>query len=391
MDKLIFFNIFYTNYCTYIKQICTIMNQINNSFDIIIIGGGPSGCSCAHQLLDAGKKVLIMDKAEFPRHKPCAGGITMKTLKHLPFKIDHLVEHTARKMKFSFGGSKEISLTHDNGSCVMVIRDKFDAYFFKQTIKKGAEFKKIDKIKQISSMQKKIILEVDGKTYETDFLIGADGANSTVRKLTSDLKYKTPVYAYEGIVEKSDHKYVTEFIFNKTGYAWIFPKDNHYNVGIGNLLTNKNSKKISKKDLFSFVSKYFKTDKIANITAFPIGTEGDAYKATSNIFLVGDAAGFAESLLGEGIYNAVVSGKYAAKAIIDSKVNTYSANELYNDFLEAFTQELKLYRKGSKILYGYPRISYWMMKLGLGKKFMNGYSTGKTLTEIMGKPNLYLN
>jgi flavin-dependent dehydrogenase len=131
------------------------MDHMNNSFDVIIVGAGPSGCSCAHQLLDAGKKVLIMDKSTFPRHKPCAGGITMKTLRHLPFNIDHLVEHTARKMKFSFGGSKEISLSHDNGSCVMVIRDKFDAYFFEQTIKKGAVFEKIKKIKQITNTQKK--------------------------------------------------------------------------------------------------------------------------------------------------------------------------------------------------------------------------------------------
>ena len=367
------------------------MDQVNNSFDVIIIGAGPSGCSCAHQLLDAGKKVLVMDKSAFPRHKPCAGGITMKTLRHLPINIDHLIEHRARKMKFNFGGSKEVSLSHDNGSCVMVIRDKFDAYFFEQTIKKGAVFQKVDKIKQITNFQNKVILEVDGKTYETDYLIGADGANSTVRKLTSDLKYKTPVYAYEGIVEKNDSKYVTEFIFNKSGYAWIFPKGKHYNVGIGNLIPNKNSKKISKKDLFSFVSQYFQTDKIKNITAFPIGTEGDGYKAKDNIFLVGDAAGFAESLLGEGIYNAIISGKYAAKAIVDSKLSSHSANQLYNNFLDSFTQELKLYRKGSKILYGYPRISYWMMKLGLGKKFMNGYSTGKTLTEIMGKSNVYLN
>ena len=111
------------------------MEQIKKSYDAIIIGGGPSGCSCAYELINAGKRVLIMDKNSFPRHKPCAGGITMKTLKHLPINIDHLVEHTAKEMKFSFGGKKEINLSHENGSCVMVIRDKFDEYFFNQTLK----------------------------------------------------------------------------------------------------------------------------------------------------------------------------------------------------------------------------------------------------------------
>ena len=98
------------------------MEQINKNYDAIIVGGGPSGCSCAYELIKSGKKVLMIDKSTFPRHKPCAGGITIKALKHLPFNIDHLVEHTAKKMKFSFGGKKQINLSHDNGSCVMVIR-----------------------------------------------------------------------------------------------------------------------------------------------------------------------------------------------------------------------------------------------------------------------------
>ena len=366
------------------------MEHVDKTYDAIIIGGGPSGCSCAYELTKSGKKVLLMDKASFPRNKPCAGGITIKTLNHLPVDINHLIEHKAKKMKFSFGDSKQVNLSHDNGSCVMVIRDKFDEYFFNKTIELGANFKKIQKIQNIDILENRVLLKVDQTMYETEFLIGADGANSIVRRMTSDLKYDNPVYAYEGIVEMQDTNQVTEFVFNKHGYAWIFPKGEHYNVGIGNLIVNKDKQKVTKKDLFDFVSQRFKTHEIKNITAFPIGTEGENYKTTNNVFLVGDAAGFAESLLGEGIYNAVVSGKYAARAIVNCKLKENTAYQEYNKFLSSFTDELKLYKKGAKILYGFPRISYWMMKFGLGAKFMNGYSTGKTLTEIMGKSNAYL-
>ena len=60
-------------------------------------------------------------------------------------------------------------------------------------------------------------------------------------------------------------------------------------------------------------------------------------------------------------------------------------------FLKYLTDELKLYKKGAKILYGFPKISYFMMRLGLGKKFMNGYSDGKTLSQIMGKSKILPN
>ena len=76
---------------------------------------------------------------------------------------------------------------------------------------------------------------------------------------------------------------------------------------------------------------------------------------------------------------------------MDSYNSNISAELAYNTFLLHLTNELKLYRKGARILYGFPRISYWMMKFGLGKKFMNGYSEGKTLSEIMGKKSIFAN
>ena len=159
----------------------------------------------------------------------------------------------------------------------------------------------------------------------------------------------------------------------------------NYNVGIGNLISKKHIRKRTKEDLFNFVAERFKGREITDITAFPIGTEGIDYTSKNNVLLVGDAAGLAETLLGEGIYNAVISGKYAAQSIIDSRENSKSATTLYNSFLKKLSDELALYNKGAKILYGFPKISYFAMKLWLGEKFMTGYSNGQTLSQIMGK------
>jgi len=356
----------------------------NRKYDAIIVGAGPAGCSCAHELLKENKRILIIDKANFPRHKPCAGGITIKALKELPINIDHLIQHSSQKMVFRFDNKRKIELQNNTGSCVMVIREEFDNYYFNETIKMGAEFKKIKKIISIESLKDKVLINFDGEEYESSYLIGADGVNSTVRKLSSKLKFKNPVFAYEGLIDKNNNnKEVTEFIFNKYGYAWIFPKKDHLNVGIGNLIDKGDGQKLKKQELYNFVKKRFGDVELKNITGFPIGTEGINHQTeNSNIFLVGDAAGLAETLLGEGIYNAIISGIYAAKSIIR---DPNDAKRYYDTFLKQLTKELKLYNKGAKILYGYPKISYFMMRLGLGKKFMDGYSEGKTLTQIMGR------
>ena len=363
------------------------MKQNSEIFDVIIIGAGPAGCTCAQYLRQSNLKVLLLDKNNFPRHKPCAGGITMKTIRHLPIDIKHLVQHTAKNMKFSFSENQSVELHNDTGSCVMVIRDEFDNYFFTETLKTGVHFQKISKLEDIKYKNEQLIdVCFDGNKMSTRYVVGADGANSKVRKLAYDKQHLHPVSAYEGKVTRQiKDNAVTEFVFNESGYAWIFPKSDHYNVGIGNLISKKHIRKRTKEDLFHFVAERFKGREIKDITAFPIGTEGIDYTSKNNVLLVGDAAGLAETLLGEGIYNAVISGKYAAQSIIDSRENNKSATTLYNSFLKKLSDELALYNKGAKILYGFPKISYFAMKLWLGEKFMTGYSNGQTLSQIMGK------
>ena len=360
------------------------MDKIIKQTDILIVGAGPSGCMAANILKDAGRNVTLLDKNNFPRHKPCAGGLTPKTVEELPFEITDLKQHDSEKMLFKFTNGKTVDLNNESGACKMVVREEFDNFFLNYVKNKGVKLMK-GKVIDINDAPDEVIVETSDYKIKCKFLIGADGANSSVRRLTTDLKFKNPVFAFEGLVDRrlSSRKVPTKFVFNELGYGWIFPKKDHYNVGIGNLVYNSAQPKPKKKDLFSFVKDELGTDEITHITGFPIGTEGNEYIPTSErTYLIGDAAGLAETLLGEGIYNAVISGKYIANSIVGAN-NPKEVYKEYLKFLIGMKKELALYNKASKILYKKQRMSYWMLKLFFGKKFMNGYSEGKTLTEII--------
>jgi len=356
-------------------------------YDVIIVGGGPSGCAAGYDLVNAGLSVLILDRKFFPRFKPCAGAVTVKTLKRLRYSIEPVVRKVISGKVVGLKNGKETLFQGNAPICVTTVREELDEFCLKQTLNNGAEFEVIPGIKDIYEDKKSVSLtDKNGNAYFCRFLIGADGVHSQIRKLTGDFKPDYTAFAVEGIVplEKCDFNPEMTFDYGvvKNGYGWLIPKNDHINVGLYS--SKPDSSDLTKAGLIEYVKKRIRTHEIDNITGFPIGTGGESYEPRySRIFLTGDAAGFAEPLWGEGIHNAVKSGQAAAGAII-SAINTgKDANQEYRLAIHDIKTDLYNCRKISKIFYSSLPISYTLLKTrSVRNAILKGFATGMTVTEI---------
>ena len=119
-------------------------------WDAIVVGGGPAGCACAYDLATRGKSVLLLDKAEFPRKKACAGGLTAKTLRALRYSVAPVVRETIQRIVIEARGSSHILVRSPKNICVMTVREELDAYCLKKTLEAGAEFRRIGAIERIA-------------------------------------------------------------------------------------------------------------------------------------------------------------------------------------------------------------------------------------------------
>lgn len=324
-------------------------------YDAIVVGGGPAGSSAAYDMADAGLDVLLIDKRTFPRFKACGGALTIKTLNRFRFSIAPVIKTAVSSKVVGYGTLSQSHLRGEYPILVTTVREELDQYCFERTLAKGVKFLQIDQILGIVEKSDLVSLDIDGQEeLQCRYLIGADGARSRVRTITGEFVPDTSALALEGIVPLSRCKSIPELTFDygvvKNGYGWLFPKDNHINVGI---YTRKPEEdEINKSRLRKYVQKRLGTDQIDRITGYPIGTGGDHYEPKSaRIFLVGDAAGFAECIWGEGIHNAVHSGQLAAKAIISARRDGENANHLFRDAIKDMRRDLFNSRRLADVFY----------------------------------------
>jgi geranylgeranyl reductase family protein len=289
-------------------------------FDVIVVGAGPSGTAAAYRLVRAGYKVLLLDKDRFPRVKPCGGAISIKALNLMPWSIMPAIERTVTKIGIGVKTSSRqriAFLRSDSRICVLTVRQKFDLFNFENTMNSDAQFERLV-VSKIDQRDDSVRLVTGGPTLSARFLIGADGANGAVRGLIDAGRTPYRGFAIEGIVEypKLSHEPTAELFlgYAKNGYGWLFPKHDHVNVGI---YTWDSSVSLSKEQLKRYAFDRLGTDKLESVIGFPIAFGGQIRLTNhKRVILVGDAAGFAEPVFGEGIYNAIKSGQAAASAII---------------------------------------------------------------------------
>jgi geranylgeranyl reductase family protein len=297
-------------------------------FDVAVIGAGPAGSTAAYRLARAGASVLLVDRARFPRDKPCGGGLTDRAVDQIPVDVTPVVEDSVATFALGLAYRQRFERRSKTPLLLMTQRRRLDAFLAEQAAEAGAEFRDGARVGQISPEGR---LEVDGVAVRAGALIGADGVNGiTARSVGLDGGYDHAV-ALEGNVpypalggdSRFRGRVLVELGTVPGGYAWVFPKGDHVNVGVGGWLREGPRLRTH---LARVCLEYgIPEARLEGTRGFrlPMRRAGAA-AANGRVLLVGDAAGLVDPLSGDGMYEAFLSARLAAEAVLDERLDGYA-------------------------------------------------------------------
>lgn len=322
-------------------------------WDAIVVGAGPAGCAAAYDLAAAGRRVLLLDRAAFPRPKACAGGLTRKSLLTLRYSVAPVIRRTVSAVVVEKRAGEAATLASRSAVCSMTVRQELDDYCLRQTMAAGARFARIGAVESIEEGAREVALRVDGQTFHGRFLVGADGVHSRVRQL---LCGDTSPWLRRGFALETQVRDAgdSQLIFNlaavRQGYAWVFPEGDHLNVG---LYSATPAEKLNRERLSQWIRARFGAASAGSTIGQHLGFGAEnAPSPRRRVFLLGDAGGFADPLTGEGIYGALVSGQAAAAAIDAELREGAPADNVFAERTAQLRRDLRLSAAGARWFYG---------------------------------------
>ncbi|UCD35518.1 MAG: geranylgeranyl reductase family protein [Nitrospiraceae bacterium] len=339
----------------------------NSGYDVIIAGAGPAGSTAGYLLAGAGLRVLIIDRRTFPREKLCAGLITHKTVLLMErvygespssLREQGIINYTSGRYEI-YCREKPLFAKDMEIPFHFIDRDTFDSHLLDRARTAGANVLEGDGVKSLNMLGSTVTTR-SGKRVSASLILGADGVNSRVRRsFPVDLFGRNEwsqllASAHEVMVSRERlHQQISHpriaFGFVDCGYAWIFPNRDRVKIGMCSL----NSR--GRKDLLPAFRAFlrsldrdgFSTEQVRS-SVLPYGCflPDPAFR---NVLLLGDAAGLADPLLGEGIFYAQRSAELAALAILAQREHLPSA---------AATQQVREHYLALLGKYVFPELIY---------------------------------
>lgn len=338
-------------------------------FDVAIIGSGPSGATTALKLAQKGISTVIIEKDILPRHKTCGGGFVYRGRKMLPVDIESVVERAFSEVSIYFSGQNMHLITKRERPIIsMIVREDFDKLIVDEALKHGVSLMQGQKLIGLQ-FGEHITLQLPEQEITAKFVIAADGVLSPTAKMAGwkkDTRTLIPALELDVEVETEEFNRLKDEVrfdidFIPRGYAWCFPKKNHLNIGIGLFQGKANIKQYYEPYLKFLGIEHVISEKFHGYQ-IPISARKDGF-VKNNVFLIGDAAGFADPITAEGISNAIYSGLLAADAIIESDLEPKIAGKIYLEKLkEKLLPELESSHFLSRIFYGQTTIRNFFMK-----------------------------
>lgn len=322
---------------------------------MIIVGAGPAGSFAAERLAGAGVRVALFDGRPEGEPKACGGGVTSKALKAWPHLLE-AVGRTIDELDMYSPSGKHLHLKLDEPFAVYS-RIAFDTFLRERAREAGAQvfadkisgqgFKRTDDAWTIKTKS--------GAEFSCQYLVGADGANSAIAKrLAGPLPPAEMEVAFgyrAPLPESPDAATVVAFLPKWVGYAWAFPRIDHVSFGIATTQDAFDHEALDRL-LWDFMVSYYEVAHVGNARAMRLWSRKrdeaefknlrpkaeryaaripglaprtwDTRKACGDGWaLLGDAAGFADPVTGEGIYYALKSAELFAKAYLKGQPEEY--------------------------------------------------------------------
>jgi geranylgeranyl reductase family protein len=306
------------------------MNPVNTaarSVDVAIVGAGPSGAWAAFRLARAGARVALVDGSH-PREKPCGGGVTGRALALVAEAVDaaRLPSRTIRSARFvDTSSGRAVAVPLDTDALAVASRADFDGRLLNAARHAGADLVQARAV-DVARSARGFVVQTSAGPVTAPLLIGADGANSLVRRrlarpfARAELSIATGYFA----LGATSDEIVIELTIDPPGYIWSFPRPDHLAVGIcaqadegatAGSLRARTARWIHQLSLAEGARLAPYSWPIPSLSAAGFGSltvSGPGW------FLAGDAAGLVDPITREGIYFALRSGEFAADAALSA-------------------------------------------------------------------------
>jgi geranylgeranyl reductase family protein len=340
--------------------------------DLLVIGGGPAGATCARRAAEGGLDVVLIEKDVHPRDKPCGGALSPRAIELLGFDIKDAIERVFHAALVYTPTGKKTILTRDGFEACLVNRSEFDRILLERARQAGVEVVQGTKIVAIEQLRKGIRALSVGDSYKGHLLVGADGVNGiTGRRLGIRKRWEPKSVALclnaEFPAESADIESVMTIkgyeqnVINlfyglvNTGYGWCFPKRESLNIGIGCRMDSAANLRYKWNSLIKLIerSKNIKLGISKKTSArVPLGGWKDRVIAR-RAMLIGDAAGLVSPVSGEGISYAIESGLLAAEIACETVAEESPLHlmEYEQRLRHGLVRELKTLRTFARVIY----------------------------------------
>ena len=322
------------------------------TYDVAIVGAGPAGSTAAHRLAKAGASVLLLDKATFPRDKPCGGGVTGRAARLLPFSIEPVVEDSVDRLECGLRYRHRFTRRARAPLAYMTQRRRLDHFLLQKAAEAGAEVREGE--------------TADARELDARIVIGADGCNGASAKqlgLADRVVHGVALEANYPHEERFARAMVLEIAVIRGGYGWVFPKGDHVNVGVGG--NGEEGPKL-RTELRRMCEAYGIDPDAAQETRgyrLPLRLPGTLL-ARGRTAVIGDAAGLVDPFSGDGMYEAFLSAQLVTDAALDVLAGRADNLDAYQAAVERRIAPLTRAGWGAKRAFErFPRTTYALARL----------------------------